>query len=185
MTTDETFHIALTGHRPNKLAGYDLTHPFYVELQAWLEHIITTGLAQHRHLRLSSGLALGADTIWSRAILAMRDRFPGRISFVAEIPVMTQASQWPAAADVEFWHEQVARADFRNVYADEYSPRAMQLRNEGMIRPAQLLLAVWDGSSGGTGHAVRFAEKQGIPIFQISPTVVSRRASSALSPSGR
>jgi uncharacterized phage-like protein YoqJ len=168
-TPPQSFHVALTGHRPNKLAGYDLTHPFYVALQLWLERIIRTGLAQHPHLTLHSGLALGADTVWSQAILAMRERFPDRIAFVAEVPVMTQSSQWPAKRDTQFWQKQIDSADLVNVYAEIYTPRAMQLRNEGMIRASQQILAVWDGSTGGTGHAVRFAEKNGIPVFRMTP----------------
>jgi uncharacterized phage-like protein YoqJ len=172
----QSFHVALTGHRPNKLAGYDLSTPFYVALQEWLEHIIKTGLAQHPHLTLHSGLALGADTVWSQAILAMRERFPGRIAFVAEVPLMTQSSRWPAARDKEYWQTQIDSADLVNVYAQSYSPQAMQLRNEGMIGAAQLVLALWDGSTGGTAHAVRFAEKNGIQVFRMTPEQIATRA---------
>lgn len=174
--SENTFHVALTGHRPEKLAGYDLTVPFYVALQNWLEHIIVTGLSQHPHLTLHSGLALGADTVWSKAILAIRDRFPDRISFVAEAPLMTQPSRWPSTRDKDYWQKQIDSADQVNVYAESYSPRAMQLRNEGMIGAAQLVLAVWDGSTGGTGHAVRFAEKHGIQIFRMTPAEITARA---------
>jgi uncharacterized phage-like protein YoqJ len=170
-----SFHVALTGHRPEKLAGYDLSDPFYGALKTWLEHIIVTGLAQHEHLTLHSGLALGADSVWSMAILAMRARFPARISFVAEVPVKTQSSKWPSARDKQFWQTQVDSADLMNVYAESYSPRAMQLRNEGMIRAAQLVLAVWDGSAGGTGHAVRFARQQNIPVFMLPPAQIAAR----------
>ncbi|MET0888335.1 MAG: SLOG family protein [Mycetocola sp.] len=174
--SENTFHIALTGHRPNKLAGYNLNVPFYAALSSWLIHIVETGLQKHEHLTLHSGLALGADTVWSHVILAVREQYPDRVAFVAEVPVMTQSSQWPSARDQKFWQKQIDTADLVNVYAESYSPRAMQLRNEGMLRPAQLVLAVWDGSTGGTGHAVRFAEKQGIPVFRMTPADITARA---------
>jgi len=176
MLSDTTFHVALTGHRPDKLAGYDLTAPFYTALRDWLVHIITTGLDRHPHLTLHSGLALGADTVWSEAILQMRRAHPERIEFVAEVPVMTQSSRWPADRDKAFWETQVTNADLVNIYAESYSPMAMQLRNEGMIGAAQLVLAVWDGTSGGTGHAVRFAEQRGTPVFRMTPDQIRDRA---------
>lgn len=168
----ESVHVSLTGHRPHKLAGYDLSDPFYVRLQARLERIIVNGLEHHPHLTLHSGLALGADTVWSKAILAQREIQPDRITFVAEVPVMSQSSRWPAARDQQFWQHQVDVADRVNIYATTYSPRAMQQRNEGMIAAAQLLLAVHDGSSGGTGNAVDFARKTGVRIFSLPPSSI-------------
>jgi uncharacterized phage-like protein YoqJ len=180
MISDNSFHVALSGHRPGKLDGYDLSTPFYTTLREWLEHIIETGLVLHEHLTLHSGLALGADTVWSQAILAMRARFPNRISFVAEVPLMTQAARWPMAADRVFWQAQIDSADLVNVYADVYSPRAMQLRNEGMVRAAHMVLAVWDGDAAnthsGTGHAVAFAKRKNLPVFVMDPDQIRARA---------
>lgn len=67
-----SFHVALTGHRPGKLAGYDLYHPFYERLRERLKGIVLDGIEKHSHLTLHSGMALGADTIWSQAALTMR-----------------------------------------------------------------------------------------------------------------
>lgn len=174
--TENTFHVALTGHRPNKLDGYKLNTPFYRALTSWLVHIVETGLTKHPHLTLHSGLALGADTVWSHVILAMREQYPDRITFVAEVPVMTQSSQWPSTVDKNFWQKQIDSADLVNVYAGSYTPAAMTLRNEGMIGAAQLVLAVWDGSTGGTGHAVRFAERSNIQVFRMTPEQIRMRA---------
>lgn len=176
MLSDESFHVALTGHRPGKLAGYNLSIPFYTALRDRLAEIVDAGLAKHPHLTLHSGLALGADTVWSQVILTARERFPDRIGFVAEVPVMTQSQRWPAARDQAFWREQVDRADLVNVYAPTYSPRAMQLRNEGMVNASQLVLAIWDGSDGGTAHAVRFAETHGVSVYRITPEQIRERA---------
>lgn len=167
--SSHSFHVALTGHRPTKLAGYDLSHAFYERLRARLVETISQGLAVHQHLTLHSGLALGADTVWSQAILQQRAAHPERIRFVADVPVMTQADQWPDAASKAFWRRQIEVADEVNVYAQAYTPRCMQLRNEGMVRPCGLLLAVWDGSPGGTANAVSFAEANSIRVHRMDP----------------
>ena len=37
-------------------------------------------------------------------------------------------------------------------------------RNEGMGKYANALLALWDGSSSGTGHMIQYALKQGLKV---------------------
>ncbi len=168
----ETFHIALTGHRPSKLAGYDLAHPFYAALQGWLDRIIDNGLDHHRHLTLHSGMALGADTVWAKSIVAAKRHHPNRIKFVAEVPVLSQPDRWPAARDRELWAELKAQADQVNVYAQTYTVQCLHERNRGMISGADLLLAVWDGSSGGTADGVRIAQARDIRVFRMHPDQV-------------
>ena len=180
MTNQKTIHIGLTGHRPNKLGGYRINTPAYLSLQQDLERYIEQQLQTHDIVVGHSGLALGADTIWSKAILAMRERYPNRVQFHAEIPMMAQPSKWFAKSDIEFWHEQVDSADFSSVYGDlsvcnndnERRRLAVVLlnkRNEGMLDHSDILLAVWDGTSGGTGNAVKYARKTGLEIVRIRP----------------
>lgn len=168
--TTTSFHVALTGHRPNKLAGYDLGHQFYVRLQARLEALLVEGLGKHEHLSLHSGMALGADTVWSMAALNVREQHRDRISFVAEVPVMTQSQRWPSRVDRDRWASHLAVADEVHVYAQAYSPQCLWARNRAMIDAAQLLLAVWDGQpGGGTAGAVDYAQKHGVRVYRIDP----------------
>jgi uncharacterized phage-like protein YoqJ len=44
-----------------------------------------------------------------------------------------------------------------------------QKRNEWMVDHAQMVIAVWDGSSGGTANCVKYALKQGKRVWQINP----------------
>lgn len=166
----ETFHVALTGHRPTKLAGYDLDAPFYRALARRLTQILESGLARHQHLTLHSGMALGADTVWAQVIVAARAAHPGRIRFVAEVPVDTQSDRWPQHSRAQ-WRELVAAADEVRVYAQRYSPHCLHLRNEGMIGSARLLLAVWDPAetTGGTANGVRTGRRRGLEVFVITP----------------
>jgi uncharacterized phage-like protein YoqJ len=124
----------------------------------------------HEHVTLHSGLALGADTVWSHAILAQKASHPDRVALVCEVPFPGQADRWPAAAQAD-WRKQMHGSDHVNLYAQSYSAAAMQLRNEGMVRAANLLLALWDGSHSGSGHAVRFAGKIGVPVHVWHPDV--------------
>lgn len=173
-------HIALTGHRPQKLGGWDIDTPAYLTLQKDLERIIDEYIAHDTVVHCHSGLALGADTVWSKAILSARKHYPNNVKFHAEIPMPEQPTKWFRKEDVDFWYEQTSTADFHRVYgeltsaADESSRRrrAAQLlkeRNVGMISAADVVIAVHDGSKGGTYHAVNIARKQGKHVIQLDP----------------
>lgn len=166
------FHISLTGHRPSRLAGYDLSLPFYDRLREALALVVIQQLDANpsKHLVLHSGMALGADTAWAMIILSVKEMHPGRISFVAEVPVMTQPDRWPNPLDRHRWSYLVGRADRTNVYAERYNPGCLWDRNRGMIEAADLLIAVWDGHlGGGTAGAVAYARQRNIPILRLDP----------------
>lgn len=163
-------HIGLTGHRPHKLWGYDLDQPEYDNLQDKLESIIETLLDGYGEVVCHSGLALGADTVWSIAILNMREKYPNRVKFYAEIPFMGQSGSW-FGDSVDFWEYQVENADFRSIYLDplpgltwEQVPKyritkALDDRNKGMVDKVDILIAISDGSKSGTKNAIDYAKK--------------------------
>lgn len=172
--------IALTGHRPDKLAGYKINDPFYVRLQERLEAVIREYLGAYDIIQCHSGLALGADTVWSKAILQMRQEYPDRVKFHADIPMEEQPSVWFNKSDVEFWHEQVKQADSKTVYGslEEYpesqrkymAVRLLEDRNQGMLSPADIVIAIFNGNKkGGTANAVRFAKQQSKQLIIIDP----------------
>ena len=77
--------LSLTGHRPNKLDGYKLygsnhlLRPYYQRLYNRLVLAITNALAKYDTVECHSGMALGADTIWALAIVAMKEQYPNRL----------------------------------------------------------------------------------------------------------
>lgn len=152
------FHIALTGHRPNKLGGYNLNTPYYFNMHNELLEVIVNLIPLYDVVWVHSGMALGADTVWACAARTAMKQFPGRVKLHAEIPVMTQPDAWFKQEDKDRWRDLVDLADEKTVYAQTYSPKAMQDRNIGMINHADNLLAIWDGTSGGTGNAVAYAK---------------------------
>ena len=165
------YHIALTGHRPNKLAGYELNVPFYHRLHDYLLSIIETSLQSYDNVIIHSGMALGADTVWALAAENAMRLYPNRVQLHAEIPVMTQSNIWVNQTDKDRWQHLVALAQSKTVYATKYTPSVMQKRNIGMINHADLLLAVWDGTPGGTGNAVKYAQKNKTQIRYIDPNM--------------
>lgn len=114
-----------------------------------------------------TGMALGWDTALALACVRLG------IPFLAALPFPRQASRWPekdqqrhafllkkAALVVVVGSDELADADLR---------AAMQWRNEFMVDSAQLILACFDGSNGGTANCIRDAQEQGKPIVNTYP----------------
>ena len=176
MKNKNILHIGLTGHRPTKLGGYNISTPEYQKLQSDLEQYIQYQMQFYDLIVGHSGLALGADTLWSKAILNMREKHPDKVKFHAEIPFMSQHSKWFKKSDIDFWHEQVKTADYTTVYADfdkevtnAQAGKALNDRNIGMIDHSDVMLAIWDGSTSGTGNAVEYSRSVNKPIQFIDP----------------
>ena len=67
----------------------------------------------------------------------------------------------------------LARADKVVLVSDEeYKPYLMQKRNEYMVDETDKLVAVWDGTAGGTGNCVNYARKVGKEIIRIFPNEI-------------
>lgn len=171
--------LSLTGHRPTKLDGYKLfgsnqmLRPYYQRLYNRLVVAITNALAKYDTVECHSGMALGADTIWALAIAAMKQQYPNRVTFVAEIPDYNQPSRW-FGADQARWQELIDQADSINTYASQNPNRSytyiLNQRNIGMIQACDVLIAIYDGiSTGGTANGVRDGKRLGKRIVSLDP----------------
>lgn len=178
-------HIALTGHRPNKLGGYNLNTPEYDALQKDFEQYIRVMARKYDVIWGHTGLALGGDSIWGKAILAMKKELPEQVKLYAECPFMNQSDVWFKQSDKDLWQELIDNADDITVYDPdmvEYkkshtdrenkgrAAQYLQVRNVGMIEHADILLALYNGdATGGTANAVHYAQKINKPITIVNP----------------
>lgn len=171
------FGICLTGHRPDRLRGYDLRNPYYVEMQSALEALIDESVEAHGALDLHSGLALGADAVWTEAVIARRAALEeDLVRLVVHVPNEEQANRWKEA-DQEKWRQFRDEADEEIVYGERYSFQSMHARNRGMVDRSSLVVAVWNGTeSGGTFTTVQYARRKGKDIIVMDPEDLSMKA---------
>ena len=144
--------VAGTGHRPNKLGGYTRdaqTRLFNTAIKS-LEHLQPT--------KLISGMALGWDQALARACVELN------IPFIAAVPFAGQETVWPAASQRAYRELCEAASDFVIVSPGGYSAAKMQIRNEWMVDHCDRVLALWDGSPGGTRNCVDYAKTVNKPI---------------------
>jgi uncharacterized phage-like protein YoqJ len=163
--------VAGTGHRPfqkdkntgeyiSKLAfpGHKGTsRELYMRLTdlavAWLDK-------NDEYRSVISGCAMG----WDLALANAADYLNRELWMY--VPYKGHGEKWTTFYREE--HDRLIKEAYI-VYAPdvEYNPRHLLQRNKDMVRDADVMLALWDGSEGGTAHCVRYAESKKVPVINL------------------
>lgn len=148
--------VAFTGHRPQKLGG---------DIQFWVRYHLKQELKKLNPEGCISGMALGVDQ-WAAEICNNLG-----IPWVAAIPFAGQESRWPEASQQAYRKLLATAFGTCIVSPGGYSPQKMQIRNEWMVDRADVVLAVFNGSPGGTYNCLQYADKTLKKIVMIDPRV--------------
>lgn len=140
--------IALTGHRPDKLQGLDV--------DAFALAVFANHTPAGAHFDI--GMAQGWDMAGARACVTLG------LPFTAVIPFQGQQNRWPDMVRREYFRLLkeaqeiivVSRVPCKQAYKD---------RNRHMVARSDAVWALWDGSTGGTGHCVNCAIANGLPVW--------------------
>jgi uncharacterized phage-like protein YoqJ len=153
--------VAATGHRPNKLGGYD--DAILGRLVGLADMYLKTTMASATDV--ISGMALGWDTAVALAALDIG------IPLTAAVPFDGQEDAWPPEARRRYQNI-IARATKVHVVSPGgYDIWKLHARNEWMVDNADRMVALWDGGEkGGTAACVRYAEKKGKPVDNLWDT---------------
>lgn len=156
--------FAATGHRPDKLGGYDLG------VRHRAVALAIDFMRRESPDRVISGMALGWDWAWATAALRLG------------IPVTAAV---PFDGHYQYWNEITQRnymvllrkcTEVIYVCTPGYSAKKMQRRNEWMVDRASRVVALWDGSDGGTANCVRYAWGIQKPVTNLWPEWLSAQA---------
>lgn len=150
--------VGITGHRPDKLGGWRTPNKVQTQVRAALTDV----LAELRPALLVSGMALGVDQWAAEACIALG------IPFRAAVPFQGQESMWPPLAQERYRSLLKQAVDVIVVCEGEYKPWKLQRRNEWVVDHIDLLVAVWDGSRGGTGNCVGYAASIERPVRRVA-----------------
>jgi uncharacterized phage-like protein YoqJ len=156
MQLDIETTACFTGHRPPKTGGYDNDNPIMRNIRDWLR--VRVGMAYEAGIRtFISGMALGVDQVAAEVVLEYKSAGCDDIKLVAAVPFDGQECRWPVASQ-RYYTRLIQLADECVVVcAGGYAAWKMQVRNKWMVDRSRLVLAVWDGSLGGTANAVHYA----------------------------
>jgi uncharacterized phage-like protein YoqJ len=148
---------AVTGHRPDKLGGYNMQT--YRKLWRFALHWYES----HDTDKLYIGMAQGWDT--AVAVAARKLQIP----YIACIPFIGYDRVW-RIHDQKLNRELIEAAEDMIVISHEASKQAYHDRNRFMVDSADRLDALWNGVLGvpsGTGSTVFYAEKKQIPVVNL------------------
>jgi uncharacterized phage-like protein YoqJ len=149
--------FAISGHRPEKMKP---------GIRVDIERLITEELVKHDDPYVIQGMAAGVD-LW-----AARAAFRADIPFECAIPFKGHEPRKDFG--VRYDYEQALKYADKITYVTDYEkyPGAFvyELRNRYMIDNADLLIAVYNGSPGGTRNAVEYVwSHRHIGICKINP----------------
>jgi len=149
--------IAATGHRPTKL---HLSGPYLEEnhqkLVRFAEYTIKHLITKYGEFTAMSGMAQGWDQAWAEAALNLG------LPLIAACACQNQDS---------VWHDHKVRVRYQDilnraseivvVHEGSYrsNPNCLQERNEYMVDNCDVLVALWDGSRGGTSNCIDYVDR--------------------------
>lgn len=156
--------ICITGHRPDKLYGYNLNDHRYKELFKQFKKL----LIENNCTEAITGMALGADMLFALAVIKLKQEGYD-IKLHCAIPCRNHSNKWAYDSKV-LYNYILKNADYVKLVSDEeYKPYLMQKRNEYMVDQSDKVIAVWDGSKSGTYNCIKYAEKRNKEIIVINP----------------
>ena len=149
-----------TGHRPMKLPwGMNENDPrcleLKLELAARLEGIYELGYRNY-----ICGMAVGCDMYFAEAVLAMKEAHPD-VRLEAAIPCGTQPDRWNVSQRLRY-NRLIDSSDKVTVLQYGYTSDCMMQRNMYMVDRSSLLLACYDGRTGGTMKTILYAQRSGL-----------------------
>ena len=164
---DASRTCCFTGHRPDKLPwGYDERDPRCLALKRSMARELE-GLYRRGFRHFISGMAQGCDLYFAEAALALREQHPD-LTVEGAVPCPTQADHWP---EVQRQRRQdiLARCDLETLVQQQYDRHCMHRRDRYMVDRSAAVLAVFDGTPGGTQYTLNYAMDKKLEILLLDP----------------
>ena len=168
MNSHNCYSACFTGHRPSKLPwGYDEDDKRCKKVKmAVFEEI--EGAIIRGYNTFYCGMALGFDMICAEIVLDLKKKYQ-HIKLIGAIPCGNQTAKWTDTKTIERYKKILKQLDDVRCIYDYYVEGCMQERNMFMINNSSLVIALFNGLSGGTKSTIDYARKQGKEIVIITP----------------
>ena len=164
---DASRTCCFTGHRPDKLPwGYDERDPRCLALKRSMA-LELEGLYRRGFRHFISGMAQGGDLYFAEAALALREQHPDLLVEGA-VPCPAQADHWPEDQRRR-WQDILERCDLEIVVQQHYDRFCMLRRDRYMVDRSAAVLAVFDGTPGGTQYTLNYAMDKKLEILLLDP----------------
>lgn len=159
--------IAVTGHRPDKLGGYQA----YDNFRAIRRHMRDfLDEAPDGELILISGGALGIDQFWMEVGLHLE------LPVIAALPFEGYDSKWPVTSRETYKKLLDKCHEVRYICEPGYAASKLQIRNQWMVDNCDSLVAYWNGTPGGTSNCIDYAISRDKIITEFNPDEIIKNA---------
>lgn len=152
--------LCFTGHRPNKLYGYNKDNPGNEKVINLIKNAIIYSIKELNIKNFISGMALGVDQWAALEVIKLKQTYPN-IKLITAIPCIDQPDAWPKESQ-DIWEYIFYNADINHyVYERKYFANCLHRRNEWMVNHSVGQIAVWNGDrKGGTYNCIKYADKR-------------------------
>ncbi len=156
--------VMVTGHRPNRIGGYDENNPVRQYTSKAMTDILIKLKTEFKNIEAITGMALGVDQDYCKICIKLN------IPFIAYIPFVGQELKWPSLAQDQYRDLLSKAKKVIIVSKGNYSPRKMLIRDERMVKDCDVGIAIWDGiPNGGTYHTFNCLKQESKKIIHINP----------------
>jgi len=160
---------AVTGHRPDKLGGYD-AHENFRAIRRHMRDFLQA-LPEERPGLISGG-ALGIDQFWIEV------GFHLDLPVTVALPFEGYDAKWPGVSRQEYQKLLDKCTQVLYICEPGYAASKLQTRNEWMVDNCDELAAYWNGAKGGTKNCLDYAGIRGRTVHKFNPDDIIRNAKS-------
>ena len=150
--------VCFTGHRPEKL---DINEK---EVKNRLKKAIQEAV-NNGYTTFISGMARGVD-MWAAELVLEERKSNGDIKLICASPYEGFEKSW-SFAEKHRYNSIMKKADYIKYVCEHYSRQCSQIRNVWMVDHSALVIAAYNGESGGTRNTIRYASSKKIKIYNI------------------
>ncbi len=145
--------VAVTGHKPPELGGYD-ANPTADAVRAKLAEVLVAKRQLAPDLVVLTGLGLGSEQLAAEAAAE------AGVPYVAVLPYPDPDSQWPSTSRTAFralldGAQSTVVLQAKPPATKQLAGMALRRRDAWLARHAHEAVAVWDGKDAAVGRTVR------------------------------
>lgn len=148
--------LAVTGHRPEKILRFSRDDLLLRDLTQFAFDILEDRLPQ----LVITGMCRGWDMAVARACATLD------IPFIAAVPFKGQERLWSGKDQIEY-RDLLDRAEQVEIVCNHSLNIAYTIRDEWMVDRAESVLALFNGTPGGTANTIRYAEGWCKPVENV------------------
>ena len=156
-----------TGHRSQKLPwGFNEEDGRCQKMKERLRIEIVKAI-ENGYRTFLCGMAIGFDLLCAQTVLSLKEEYPN-IRIIGALPCRTQDCKWSNKEKLRYRYV-LGRLDGVRCIYGEYISGCMVERNRYMVNSSSLIIALFNGKSGGTKSTIDFARRQCLDIVIIEP----------------